>query len=112
MGGIGKSTIVRKFASDNKERFDNLIYIQYKDNIIETVTDDMQFCINGYEKKEEETTREYFLRKLKAAKELIDDTESVLIVDNFSGSIDNDFLELLKVNWKVIVVTRPDMSET
>ena len=112
MGGIGKSTIVRKFASDNKERFDNLIYIQYKDNIIETVTDDMQFCINGYEKKEQETTREYFLRKLKAAKELIDDTESVLIVDNFSGSIDNDFLELLKVNWKVIVVTRPDMSET
>lgn len=112
MGGIGKSTIVRKFASDNKERFDNLIYIQYKDNIIETLADDMQFCINGYEKNEEETTREYFWRKLKAAKELTDDTDSVLIVDNFSGAIDNDFLKLLKVNWKVIVVTRSDMSET
>lgn len=112
MGGIGKSTIVRKFAIDNRERFDNLIYIQYKDSIIETVVDDMQLCINGYEKREDETSREYFLRKMKAAKELTDDTESVLIVDNFSGTIDSDFLELLKVKWKVIVVTRSDMSET
>lgn len=112
MGGIGKSTIVRKFASDYKEKFDHLIYIQYKDNMIETITDDMQFCISGYEKKEEETSREYFYRKIKVAKELTVDTDSVLIVDNFSGAIDDDFLELLKVNWKVIAVTRSDMSET
>lgn len=112
MGGIGKSTIVRKFASDHKESFDHLIYVQYKDNMIETLTDDMQFCITGYEKKEEETNREYFYRKIKAAKELTADTDSVLIVDNFSGAIDHDFLELLKANWKVIAVTRSNMSET
>lgn len=40
MGGIGKSTTVRKFASDNKERFDNLIYIQYKEPITEHQTKD------------------------------------------------------------------------
>lgn len=112
MGGIGKSTIVRKFASENKEKFDNLIYLQYRDSIAESLTDDVQFCINGYEKKEEETTREYFCRKLKAAKELTVDTDSLLIVDNFSGAVDEDFLQLLNVNWKVIVVTRPNMSET
>ena len=112
MGGIGKSTIVRKFASENREKFDNLIYMQYRDSIVETITDDVQFCISGYEKKEEETTREYFLRKIKAAKELTSDTKSVIILDNFVGIIDEDFLELLNVNWKIIAVTRSNMSET
>lgn len=112
MGGIGKSTIVRKFASDNREKFDNLIYMQYQDSIVETITDDVQFCISGYEKKEEETTREYFLKKLKAAKELTNDTKSLMILDNFAGTIDEDFMELLNVNWKVVVVTRFDMART
>lgn len=112
MGGIGKSTIVRKFASENREKFDNLIYMQCQNSIAETITDDVQFCISGYEKDEEESTREYFLRKVKAAKELTGDTKSLIILDNFSGMIDEDFLELLNVNWKIVVVTRSDMSGT
>ena len=52
----------------------------------------------GYEKKEEESTKEYYLRKIKAAKELTSDTESLIILDNFAGIIDEDFLELLNVN--------------
>ena len=28
------------------------------------------------------------------------------------GIIDEDFLELLNVNWKIVVVTRSDMSGT
>lgn len=36
----------------------------------------------------------------------------MIILDNFSGIIDDDFLELLNVNWKIVVVTRSDMSGT
>lgn len=111
MGGIGKSTLVRKFISENKEKFDHLIYLQFRNNIVETITDDVQFCINGYEKHEEETNREYFYRKIKAAKELTADTDSVLILDNFSGNLEDDFLVLRTVNWKIIVVTRSDMTD-
>ena len=110
MGGIGKSTIVRKFASDYKEQFDNLLYLQYQDSIYETITDDTQFCISGYEKEEEETTKEYFARKIKAAKELTVDTNTLLIIDNFEGAVDESLTELLSVNWKIIVITRSDMS--
>lgn len=110
MGGIGKSTIVRKFVSENKEKYDNLIFLKFRESIVESITDDIQFCINGYEKKEEESGSEYFYRKLKVAKELTEGTNSILIIDNFDGIIDDDFNEILKINWKVIVVTRKDMS--
>ena len=110
MGGIGKSTIIRKFISENKENFDNLIYLKYHDSILESLADDVQFNINGFEKTEEETTREYFSRKIKVAKELTCDTNTVLIIDNFLGEMDEDFKEILHVNWKVIVITRQDMD--
>lgn len=110
MGGIGKSTIVRKFVSDNTEHFDTMIYLQYRDSICETIADDIQFCMNGYEKEPEESFKEYFARKIKAAKELTADTNTLLVIDNFDGVIDEEFRELLNVNWKIIAVTRSDMS--
>lgn len=112
MGGIGKSTIVRKFVSDNKAQFDTVLYLSFRENIWETVADDVQFCINGYEKNEEETTAEYFARKIKAAKELTRDTETLLIIDNFDGTLDDGFKEVLEVDWKIIAVTRTDMSQS
>lgn len=110
MGGIGKSTILRKFISENKGHYDHMIYLKYRDSVSATLADDTQFYINGYEKKEEETEKEYFYRKLKAAKALTEDTDAVLILDNYTGVVEEEFEELLQVNWKVIVATRTDMS--
>ena len=112
MGGIGKSTIVRKFLDDNKDKFDNIIYLQYRDSIFETIVDDEQFYINGYEKDDLETVSEYFERKINVAKELTAKDNSILIIDNFNGNINEEFECILNVNWKIIVVTRWDMSES
>lgn len=106
MGGMGKSTVVRKFVSENRDCFDHVVYLQYRGSVCDTVADDMQFCISGCEKDEAESTKEYFLRKLKQARELAAETNTLLVLDNFDGALDESFTELLKVDWKIILVTR------
>lgn len=110
MGGIGKSTIVRKFVGENRDEWDHVIYLKYKNTICDTIADDMQFCISGYERDEEESAKDYFVRKLKAAKELSNGSSTLLIVDNFDGRLDVDFESLLRLRWKIIFVTRSVMS--
>ena len=112
MGGIGKSTIVRKFASDNADSFDSIIYVQYRNSICETIADDTQFCINGYEKDANESIKEYFDRKIKAARELTVNTNTLFVIDNFDGVIDESFKELVNVNWRIIAVTRCNMENS
>ena len=58
-GGIGKSTIVRKFIMENDEHFENMIYLKYKETIQETISDDVRFCINGCERDDNESMEEY-----------------------------------------------------
>lgn len=112
MGGIGKSTIVRKFISENRDSLDNVIYLQYRGTIHDTVADDIQFSINAYEREESESAKEYFIRKMKAAKELSYNTRTLLVIDNFAGELDEDFSELQKSGWKMLFVTRNDMSSS
>ncbi len=110
MGGIGKSTIARKFVSDNNEWLDSVFYLKYKGSICSTITDDTQFYISGCEKEAEETIDEYFARKIRVAKRLLKDTKSLLIIDNCNECLDENFKELLSIDWKIIIVTRSDMS--
>lgn len=110
MGGIGKSTVVSKFAQDNKNCFDQVIYLSWKESLEQTLTDDRNFGITGYKKEGEEETAEYFIRKMKAVRRLAEKERFLLILDNFEGNISEGFAELLKVNWKVILVTRRNME--
>lgn len=110
MGGIGKSTVVRKFINDYSERFDDVLFLQFRDSICGTINDDMQLCIRGCEKDKEESDEEYFFRKTKALCELTAKTQTLLVIDNFDGMIDEAFSKLLKIQWKMIVITRTDMS--
>ena len=112
LGGVGKSTIVRKFVSENRDEIDNVIYLKYKETLSDTIADDMQFCISGLEREEEESAKEYFRRKLKAAKELSVDNSNLLVIDNFSGELTDEFSALLTLNWKMIFITRSDMSKS
>lgn len=112
MGGIGKSTLVRKFICDYREEFENVVYLQFGDSVCNTITDDLQFQIHNYEKDEGESLEEYFVRKIKAVRRIVKDSSTVLVMDNFNGMLDEAFQELLNVGWKLIVITRSDMSNT
>ncbi len=110
MGGIGKSTIVRKFLVDHGDIIDNIVYLQYKHSLLETIVDDSEFAISGCEKDEEESAEEYFIRKMHVAKVLAENTQSLLVIDNYEGMPDEIFLQILDANLSVIVVTRSNME--
>lgn len=109
MGGIGKSTLVRKYLCEREKCFDNIVYLYFNESVCNTITDDAHFYINNCEKTWEETKDEYFKRKIKGIKRICYDTNSVIVLDNFDGDINEHFLEVVNSGLKIIAVTRKDM---
>jgi len=110
MGGIGKSTVVRKFLKQTWDNFENIIYLYFNESLCDTFIDDIRFSINNCEKRVEETNTEYYKRKIKTARELVCQADSILIIDNYNGELNNDFTDILNVGWKVIAVTRKNIE--
>ena len=113
MGGIGKSTIVRAFLSHYRQDFDSLLYLLFQNSLPQTLANDYTASISTTSKDSNETFGDYYRRKLSAFKSIVAGTDSLLVIDNYSGEIDNDLLEILQVGWKVILVSRqtPQNSE-
>lgn len=110
MGGMGKSTLVRKYLSNHKSNFSDIIYIYCNDSICNVITDDEQLFINNCEKSNDESSAEYFTRKINLLKSMEIDAHSVLILDNFSRDVDEYFRKVINIGWKVIAITRKDMN--
>ena len=108
MGGIGKSSLVRKYVFNHKNEYDNCLYLYYQRTAIELIVDDNQLHLNTVHKTPEETPDEYFCRKSQNLRKILSETNSLLIIDNFSGEIDDLFLSVLSLGWKVIVISRED----
>ncbi len=112
MGGIGKSTIVRKYLIEHKPSLENILYIYCNDSLCNVIGDDEQLFINNCEKSKEESNAEYFIRKINVLKSLELNRGTILVLDNFNGVIDEYFTKIIDVGWKVIAVTRKSMSST
>lgn len=106
MGGIGKSTIVRAFLSNYRQHFDNLLYLPFKNTLLQTLSDDYTASISTTTKDSNESSVDYYRRKLTAFKNIVSGTNSLLVIDNYSGGIDSDLLDVLQVGWKVILISR------
>ncbi|MCD8151095.1 MAG: NB-ARC domain-containing protein [Clostridiales bacterium] len=107
MGGIGKSTLIREYMVSRRRNFDTVLYVNYKGSIVNTIIDDNSIGINTLTQDEAaEPDRKYFHRKLRKIRELVRDTASVFVIDNFTGSVDPDFRSILETGLKVIVLTR------
>lgn len=106
MGGIGKSSLTRHFLSTERENYDTLLYLYYKNSIQDLITDDTSLMVNTIEQEAEETGRDYFQRKLRSLKRLLLGKNSILVIDNFHGEITEDFQKVLDVGWKVLVISR------
>lgn len=106
MGGIGKSTLVRAFLSLQAESIDNLLYLTFSGSISRTLIDDTTACISTIEKNAKESFSEYYNRKLRAFREIVANTKSVLVIDNYSGEINQDLVDVVAIGWKVILISR------
>lgn len=112
MGGIGKSTLVRECIVNRHERFDAVLYLYYEGSIQKTIADDGQLRVNTMERMPEESTEDYFRRKVRMLRELAAGKRVLLVMDNFQGIPDGDFAVVLGIGWKTIVVSRREVPDT
>ncbi len=106
MGGIGKTTIVQRFITEHMQEFTTIITLNYHHSLKQTITDDKQFMINTLMQSDQENLDEYFIRKLMIAKKLTHQNKTLLVIDNVNGEDVCGLDELLKLDWKVIMITR------
>lgn len=107
MGGIGKSTFIKEYLTRYREKFDTVLYVYYKDSIEETISNDMNIEINTLRQDEENKTNiRYFDKKVQKIRELVRGTSAVLVIDNFTGEMDDDLIALLSTGLRIILLTR------
>lgn len=109
-GGIGKSTVVRRFISENRALFDNVVYLKYNNSLQETIVDDTLFNINFCYRYEEESDEEYCTRKMQIAQSIVKEQPTLLVIDNYAGKLYMDVDMLSVVEWKIIIITRKNVD--
>lgn len=109
MGGIGKSTFIREYLA--RRHFDTALYMYYTDSMDATISDDRNIEINTLKQAEHYAIEErYFDRKVQRMRELVRGTNSILVIDNFTGKIDADVRDVLSTDFKVVLITRQKLA--
>ncbi len=107
MGGIGKSTLIREYLIRRRDSFDTILYVHFQDSIETTISNDRNIEINTLRQDEEaQNGSRYFEKKLQKIRELVRGTSSVLVIDHFTGELDDDLKALLSTDLKVILLSR------
>ena len=108
MGGIGKSTLVRAFLAEHNGVLRNVLYLSFNNSIQRTLADDNAAYIHTISKSEKESLDEYYQRKLRAFHEIVEGTQSLLVIDNYTGEINKELATVIAVGWKVILISRKE----
>lgn len=107
MGGIGKSTFIREYLVRRRQQFDTVLYVQFKGNVRDTISDDNNIQINTLNLADEaKSGQQYFGKKVKKLRDLVRGTLSVLVIDNFDGTVDEDLRAVLETDLRVILLSR------
>lgn len=110
MGGIGKSTIVRRFAADNRNHMDVVLYLGFAGSVVETVCNDREFYINTVSRHKDESLTDYFRRKLRRLKMCLagEHLSCVAVIDNYEPGYEEELAELINAGCRLVVVTRSE----
>lgn len=111
MGGIGKSTLVRRYIRDNQTAYDSVLWLYWTGDIVTLINDDRKVKINTVKKDTKETTTEYYERKLQKLREITAEQNVLIIIDDFDPSGINGITELMEIGCKVILISRRPLPE-
>ena len=106
IGGIGKSTIVRKCVLDLADRYDSIVYAYQRGSIIDTIANDNQVKVNGLYKLPEESVSDYADRKINTLLDSLRDKKVLFVLDDFDGELGDDYYKLIRLPFKFVFVTR------
>lgn len=106
MGGIGKSTLVRRALCKCKSDIDSILYLDYNESLPKTLSDDKRAFISTISRNAAESDVEYYERKLREFSKIAAGEKIVLVIDNYTGTLDENVREILNIGWKVVFISR------
>lgn len=105
IGGIGKTELAKQYAAQNRFNYDRIVFITYLSSLRDLVCDQTAIEIAGLSQRPEETTDQFFIRKLQALRMLLTD-RSLIIIDNYGVDTDPDFSAFVQGQHRVLITTR------
>lgn len=109
IGGIGKTEVAKRFVYENRKHFNTVVFLSFRDSIVETVTG-TDIKIENFYGEIEESDEDFFKRKIDVLKSVLSQND-LIILDNFDVSND-DYLEtLLECPCKFLITTREDFRD-
>jgi len=106
IGGIGKSTLIRNFISQNKTEYDVIVYLEFEGNFQRTFSDDMQLQISTVSQQNNESAEDYFIRKMGHFKRICGNRKVLFVLDNYSGKITKDLSRLMDCGYDTVIISR------
>ncbi len=109
MGGMGKTELVKKYASEHEKDYSLILFIKYTSNLTDIIISNKYFEISGLTRlitnNEPESDKAFCIRKLNRIKELMPEN-SLIIIDNFDTEEDSILEEFLNGSYKTIFTSR------
>jgi tetratricopeptide (TPR) repeat protein len=113
IGGIGKTELAKKYAWENRGKYDIVQFITYSGDLQTTVAYSMNFRnfdnakIAQYESKYGNEAVKYIYRdKISSLKQEYHGKRTLIVVDNYNAVADDHFTELVSWDYKVIFTSR------
>lgn len=104
VGGIGKSEISKQYVLQNREAYDNIVFLTYGDSIKNMVCDSNIIEIENFVQGEENID-DFFVQEMQIIRTICNE-KTIFIIDNFDVDNDVDFSKFIEGRHKVILTTR------
>ena len=108
IGGIGKTELAKQYANKYRSKYDTIVFAVFEKDIESLVCDEIM--INNICKDENESSADYFKRKIEILKHIATPND-LIIIDNFDVDSDDNLEILFTCPCKFIITTRMDFRD-